>query len=212
MEGVCHFTRTSISAFAFIVSLLAMSGLAPSAESAAQGSITGVVTHGGPLANALVQVKVKPGGLEIGGLDTMLIVVEAKGGSFQPQMAAVMVGQPLEFKNSDGVLHSIRGASKVNPEFHLKIDPEKKGARVRFAKPEPGFSVKCDVHPHESAYVAVMSHPYFAVTGRDGRFTIDNLPDGKYELEAWHERFGSRTVSAVVKRGTARVKIALKSN
>jgi uncharacterized protein (DUF2141 family) len=51
--------------------------------------------------------------------------------------------------------------------------------------------VKCNVHPWMRAYIAVVHHPFFAVTGDDGTFTIKNLPAGTYTLEAVHETYGT---------------------
>ena len=70
-------------------------------------------------------------------------------------------------------------------------------------KPEPLFKVKCDVHPWMNAYVAVMTHPYFAVTGKDGKFSIPNLPDGTYEIEARpsFDKFKPQTASITVSGG-----------
>jgi uncharacterized protein (DUF2141 family) len=51
--------------------------------------------------------------------------------------------------------------------------------------------VKCNVHPWMRAYIAVVHHPFFAVTGDDGTFTIKDLPAGTYTLEAWHETYGT---------------------
>ena len=51
--------------------------------------------------------------------------------------------------------------------------------------------VKCNVHPWMRAYIGVVSHPFFAVTGDDGTFTIKGLPPGTYTLEAWHEKYGT---------------------
>jgi hypothetical protein len=42
------------------------------------------------------------------------------------------------------------------------------------------------------AYLGVFEHPYFALSGADGRFTLKDLPPGEYTIEAWHERFGTR--------------------
>ena len=66
------------------------------------------------------------------------------------------------------------------------------------------------VHPWMKAYVAVMTHPYFAVTGPDGSFTIDNVPAGSYEVEAWHERLGTQTASVTVAGGAATADFSFK--
>ena len=51
------------------------------------------------------------------------------------------------------------------------------------------MKVKCDIHPWMNAFVAVVDHPYFAVTGPDGSFELANLPPGTYTIEAWHEKY-----------------------
>ncbi|MEO8336010.1 MAG: hypothetical protein ABI664_13615 [bacterium] len=58
----------------------------------------------------------------------------------------------------------------------------------------PGMVAVRDAdHPWTRAYLAVFDHPYFAVTGNGGSFTIDGVPAGKYKLNAWHERTGVTT-------------------
>jgi hypothetical protein len=57
---------------------------------------------------------------------------------------------------------------------------------------------KCDVHPWMTGYVGVSAHPFFAVTGEDGKFEIPKVPAGKYTLEAWHERFGTTSQDITV--------------
>ena len=63
---------------------------------------------------------------------------------------------------------------------------------MRIPKPEIPVEVRCDVHPWMRAYVAVSAHPYFAVTGADGRFVLRDVPPGDYLVASWHERFGTR--------------------
>ena len=59
---------------------------------------------------------------------------------------------------------------------------------IRIDKAEHPIKIKCDVHPWMKAYVSVFDHPYFSVTDDTGRYQIDNVPPGKYEVVAWHER------------------------
>ena len=75
---------------------------------------------------------------------------------------------------------------------HTFDDPEE--APVRF---------KCQVHPWMTAYVGVFDHPYFAVSGDTGAFSIKNLPAGTYTLAAWHERYGEKTTEVQVADGQA---------
>ena len=65
-----------------------------------------------------------------------------------------------------------------------------------------GFvQVKCDVHGWMGSFAGVFSHPFFAVTGEDGGFSLDKLPPGKYVVEAWHEKLGTQTETVTVGDG-----------
>lgn len=59
--------------------------------------------------------------------------------------------------------------------------------------------VRCNNHPWMNAFVNVSSTPFFAVTDADGRFQIDGLPAGEYELGAVHEKLGEQTIHLTVK-------------
>lgn len=70
-----------------------------------------------------------------------------------------------------------------------------------FKNPEIMVQMKCDVHPWMSSYIGVVAHPFFAVTGEDGSFRIQNLPAGTYTLEVWRERLGTQTQQVTVADG-----------
>ena len=61
--------------------------------------------------------------------------------------------------------------------------------------------LKCDVHSWMTAFVGVVSHPYFAVSHDAGVFEIDNVPPGTYTIEAWHEQYGPLKQTVRVKAG-----------
>lgn len=125
-------------------------------------------------------------------------VVNQAGCNYSPHVIGVMVGQKVKFFNPDGTLHNVHALCKINPEFNIAMPDFRKEMEVTFDKPEFMFPVRCDVHPWMQAWVAVMPHPFFAVTGSDGQFEIKNVPAGTYEIEAWHEKLKSKTMTITV--------------
>ncbi len=128
--------------------------------------------------------------------------ITQEGCQYKPHMVVLMEGQELEIKNGDDTNHNIHFLPKKNEEFN-KTQPKKDMVdKVKLTAEEP-FHVKCDVHPWMGATVAVLNHPFFAVTGDDGTFEIKNVPPGKYKVEAWHEdtRFGKQTIDIEVGAG-----------
>lgn len=126
------------------------------------------------------------------------VVMDQQGCQYKPHVMGIMVGQAYRILNSDGVLHNVHTLPKVNPSFNEAMTPQRKEATTTFAQPEAVFHIKCDVHPWMSAYVAVFTHPYFFVTGTDGKFTISGLDPGNYVITAWHEKLGTQTASVTV--------------
>jgi plastocyanin len=126
------------------------------------------------------------------------VVLDQRGCVYQPHVMGIMVGQTYRILNSDGVLHNIHTLPKVNPAFNKGMPPTLKEATTVFSKPEEVFHIKCDVHPWMSAYLAVFTHPFYAATTTDGKFTISGLDPGTYEITAWHERLGTQTATVTV--------------
>jgi len=76
--------------------------------------------------------------------------------------------------------------------------PTDKPITKTFPTPEMMIPVQCNQHPWMRAYINVMTHPYFAVSAADGKYTIKNLPPGEYTLVAVHEKFGEQTMQVKV--------------
>ncbi len=104
------------------------------------------------------------------------------------ELLAVQPGETVAVQNGDRTGHSFNFQTKVNPLYNKGLPP-RGSFEITFAKPEPPFAVKCNMHPWERGYVAVMPNPFFYVTGRGGSFAIQGLPPGEYEVVVWHERF-----------------------
>jgi len=126
------------------------------------------------------------------------VVLDQRGCQYVPHVAGIMVGQPYRILNSDGILHNIHTLPKINPSLNRGQPATVKEFTVSFPKPEGMFQIKCDVHPWMNAYMGVFTHPFFSVTGTDGKFTISGLDAGSYEITAWHERLGTQTASITV--------------
>jgi plastocyanin len=126
------------------------------------------------------------------------VTLDQKGCVYVPHAMGIMVGQPYRILNSDGILHNIHTLPKINPSFNRAMPATSKETSTTFAKPEPIFQIKCDVHPWMSAYIGVFTHPFFSTTSTDGKFTIAGLDAGTYEITAWHERLGTQTASITV--------------
>lgn len=126
------------------------------------------------------------------------VVMDQDGCQYKPHVMGIMVGQTFKILNSDGVLHNVHSLSKTNKSFNMAMPANRKEATHVFDKEEGVFQIKCDVHPWMSSYVAVMNHPYFAVTKPDGKFSISGLDAGTYEIEAWHEKLGTQKATVTV--------------
>ena len=162
-----------------------------------------IVDADGNMANVIVYLK----GVEYNGkTPSNEVIIDQKGCVYSPHVLGVQAGQPLKILNSDATMHNIHGLPKINKEFNFGMPKSLKQKTVTFNKAEDVFVIKCDVHPWMKSYTQVFDHPYFAVSGSDGSFSISNVPDGTYEAIAWQEKFGSKrimTQSVTVKNGDA---------
>lgn len=159
------------------------------------------VVNDGKLGNVFVYVK---SGLAAGATytaPTEAIVLDQNGCLYHPRIFGVMAGQPVEIRNSDPVLHNIKAVPTKNRGFNISQPAEGMKTTRTFATPEVMVPLECNVHGWMNAHAGVMSHPFFAVSGENGSFEIKNLPAGTYEIEAWHEKLGTKTMSVTVPEG-----------
>ena len=147
-----------------------------------------VVGAGGGLADTVVMLKGISG--KSTGASAPAVELDQKGCEYTPQIFAVQTGQKIVVKNSDPVMHNVHTlptAAGNTPQnmAQLQGSPE---LTITFDKPENFLKFKCDVHPWMFAWATVVDHPYFAVTDKDGKFTIKDVPPGKYTISALHRK------------------------
>lgn len=126
------------------------------------------------------------------------------GCQYKPHVLGIMEGQELIVKNSDPTNHNVHFMPKINKQMNFS-QPKQGMTKTVSLKTEDVFKVKCDVHPWMGCYIKVFNHPFFAVTGKDGTFELSGLPPGKFVIEAWHEKFGTQTVTVEVASGDTKV-------
>ena len=107
---------------------------------------------------------------------------------FVPRVVVVPVGGTVEFLNSDRLLHNVRGGGKENPPFN-RAQPHARTIAIGFKSPEV-LRVDCDLHSWMRGWIVVAEHPFYAVTNEEGEFVFENVPPGKYKLQAWQEILG----------------------
>jgi hypothetical protein len=163
-----------------------------------------VVVNKGMLANVFVYVK---SGLPAGAkypAPTTPVVLDQSGCLYTPRIIGAMIGQPIEIRNSDAVLHNIKAVPKKNRPFNISQPSQGMKTTRTFPAAEAAIPLECNVHGWMHAKTFVMDHPFFAVSGADGSFTLKGLPAGTYTIEAWHEKLGTKTATVTVAaNGTA---------
>ena len=156
-----------------------------------------VTGEGGALANVVVYVKDDMSKYTFPS-PSASVPLDQQGCMYDPHVIALMAGQTLEVKNNDQTTHNIHPMPKDNREWNKSQPPGAAPIDDSFARSELAIPVKCNVHPWMKSYIFVFKNPYYAVTKKDGKFTIDNLPPGTYTVEAWQEKYGTTSQSVTI--------------
>ena len=129
------------------------------------------------------------------------VVLDQQGCRYHPHVFGIMVGQPLDIRNSDPLLHNIKAMPKKNRPFNISQPAAGMNADRTFSEPEIMLPFECNVHGWMHAYAGVMTNPFYATSDSTGKFTIDSLPAGTYTLEAWQQQYGTKDTSVTVQDG-----------
>jgi len=133
-------------------------------------------------------------------------LLDQSGQRFVPRILAVVVGQQVEFRNSDNVFHNVFSYSPPK-KFDLGRYPRGKSKTLTFEK--PGLvQIFCDIHSNMRADVVVVPSEHFAYVGPEGTFRLTGLPAGVHQLSIWLPQRGEQTTNVTVpESGNATVAI-----
>ena len=148
------------------------------------------VNASGGLADTVVMLKGISG--KSTGATAAAFKVDQKNCLYSPQVFAVQTGQKISVKNSDQVLHNVHinptaAANNLANNSPSQM-PNASDIAMTFSKPETFMKFQCDVHTWMFAWVVIVDSPYYAVTDKDGKFTIKDVPAGKYTVTALHRK------------------------
>jgi len=193
ISGTVHFNGAAPAPIKVDMSFDPACAMSPRGEN----TVSPIAAKDGKLANVFVYVKVAPF-LADWALPKEHVVVDQVGCRYEPHVVGAMVGQTVEFRNSDNTDHNIHAAPKENREWNESQRPKSPAILKQFDKPEVMVPVKCNQHPWMKMYVNVVASPMFAVTDANGNFEIKGLPPGEYTIAAVQEKLGERTMTVKV--------------
>ena len=121
------------------------------------------------------------------------VTLDQNGCHYVPHVVGIRANQKFLVTNSDPTAHNVNVQGKGNPPWNTSQPPNAPAIEQKFVRAEVIIPVKCNQHPWMKSYIAVMNHPFFAITADDGSFSIKGLPPGKYTLVALHEKFGEKS-------------------
>jgi len=127
------------------------------------------------------------------------VALDQAGCLYTPRVIAVRAGQGVEIGNADSTLQNVHALPSNSSGFNLGMPRAGMKTVRKFKSPEVFVRFKCDVHPWMQAHVAVLDHPFFAVTDADGRFSIEGIPAGTYPIDVVHPVLGKQTQTVEIK-------------
>ncbi len=167
-----------------------------------------IVDAAGGIANAVVSLPDIAKGAPLTPLSH--VKFDQKGCAYIPHVLAFPAGSTVDIVNSDGILHSVRTESKLNPALDMAQPPFKRVIVTAPLKYPELIDVSCDAHNWMHGWWFVAGNPYYAVTDGSGKFTIKDVPPGTYTLKVWQEELGVRMRKVTVEPGkTATVDLTM---
>lgn len=125
------------------------------------------------------------------------VVLDQQHCIYVPRVVTLMTKQKLNIHNDDPTFHNVHSSGDKNPAFNFAQTTKGEERAVVFEKPEMPIRIGCDLHRWMGAWVGVFDHPFHGTSGSTGDFEL-KLPPGKYEIVAWHEKYGEKVMTVDV--------------
>ncbi|MBL8849389.1 MAG: carboxypeptidase regulatory-like domain-containing protein [Planctomycetaceae bacterium] len=139
------------------------------------------------LAEAVVALRGKRLAEAAGPAEPATVTIDQKNFQFVPETVVVRTGDSVTFTNSDDAQHNVRASGRI-ADFNVTVGRGQSHTVVcdKAGGAKDPIQVGCIFHSSMRAWVFVFDHPYFQLTGEDGKFRLENIPPGKYDLEVRH--------------------------
>lgn len=184
------------------------------------GTVAGVVVDGSgaPVDGALVFIQSGLAGLVFAAPQTP-VELENDGSGIRPRLAVAQLHQPILARSMDGQLHTLLAVKGEEPLLNVPLLSSGAKATVRFGEAHGVVTLRCRVHQRkadgtpaeEEAHLGVFGHPFFAITGADGRFSWSGVPAGALSVAAWERTRGeSKQEARLSARGSVEATVTLR--
>lgn len=136
--------------------------------------------------------------------EAAVVEVDQTNCMYTPRVLASVTGQTIKIVNSDPILHNVHTYAGDKTLFN-RAQPKGSPALDKTFSKDDGevIKFKCDVHPWMTGWLIQNDSGLGAVTGDSGEFEIKNVPAGTYTIQAWQEKYGTKTVEVTVKANEA---------
>jgi len=155
-----------------------------------------LLTEGGAPRNVIVYVRSGHEGRSYA-VPPETVVLDQQQCIYVPHVLTLMKGQKLKILNGDPTFHNVHAETGGNTVFNIAQASKGSEDIETFSKAAMPFRIGCDFHNWMVAYAGVFEHPFHTTSGDTGKYEL-RLPPGKYEIVAWHEKFGEQAASIEV--------------
>lgn len=152
----------------------------------------------GELSEAVVAISKRRMEAPDGDQKRSTVTVDQKNFQFVPETVAIRAGDRVRFLNSDDHVHNVR-TSHPKQSFNVNM-PAGAKHEVTFRSASgirQPYTIDCVYHSAMRSWIFVFDHPWFAVTGKDGTFELQNVPPGDYRLDVVHAAGNLRTAETI---------------